>query len=31
MYKSDFVGQIDRFSPYFFRKSGQGGHIMDSL
>ena len=30
-YKIDFLDQIDLFSPYFFGKSGQGGHIMDDL
>ena len=31
MYKIDFLGQIDRISPYFFGKSDQGGLIMDIL
>ena len=30
-YKTYFLGQIDRFSPYYFGKSGQGGLIMDCL
>ena len=30
-YKIDFLGQIDLFPPNFFRKSGQGGLIMDDL
>ena len=31
MYKIDFLGQIDLYSPYFFGKSGQGGLIIDDL
>ena len=27
----DFLGQIDRFSPYFFGKSGQGGLTMEDV
>ena len=30
-FKIDFLGHIDRFSPYFFGKSDQGGLIMDDL
>ena len=29
--KIDILSQIDRFSPYFFGKSGQGGLIMNDL
>ena len=30
-YKIDFSSQIDRITPYFFRKSGQDRLIMDDL
>ena len=31
MYKIDSLGNIDRFSPYYFGKSGLGGLIVDDL
>jgi len=30
-YKIEFLGQIDRFSPYFSVKSGRGGLNTDDL
>ena len=31
MYKIDFLGKIDRFSPYFLGKSDRGRLNMDDL